>query len=227
MKVRESEVAKEGEGGGYFGTSGLFPATLKHCEIKGTKNGATQANYYFDKGNSFGNNLFGTQGQEVFGYKILEALAVVSGNDELSDPEATAVKFKAGSKDLMCIPELEDVKLKVWVKYEYSRYNGDISEKIAVKRFYSEDGVSGSELLAIASASTEAEKADAQSKKGAQLAKDTKYFEEVKYDDGITAEEVVAWKAAKSSKAAPTGNAAAAAGFPVAGAATTGFPVAN
>lgn len=213
LTVNAAEVEKEGQGGNYFSTSGVYPVTIKACEIKGTTNGATQANYYFDKGMSFGNTVINKAGESIFGFRIMEALAAVLGESGLSDPEPQTMKFKTKTKDLMCIPELADVEVQVWVQYEYRRYNGDIQENIAVKRFYrSGDNASGSEVLKGEDV-------------GTQFEKDTKYFNEVKYSDGVTAEEAIQWKKdqAESAKDNSGTNAAAKAGFPGT-APATGFP---
>ena len=227
LTVNAAEVEKEGQGGSFFSTSGLYPVTLRAVEIAGTTNGATQANYYFKEGNSFGNTIINKAGEPIFGFRILEALAALLGESTLSDPEATSLKFKSQTKKLMCIPELIDVEVNVWVQYEYRRYQGEIKEDIHVKRFYrSEDSASGSEVLKGENF-------------GAQLKKDLKYIEEVKYSDGVTAEEVTEWKEAQKTKNGKTGGATAGAAaksnfpgaaaksnFPGAAAASTGaaFP---
>lgn len=216
LTVQAEEVNKEG-GSSYITKSGIYTTTLRNCEIKGTANGATQANYFFKDAISYGNNIVGTTGQKVFGYQIISALAATLGEDSLSDPEAATVTFKSGSKELMCIPELEDREVQVWIQFAYDRYNGDIKERVNVKRFYrAGDGASGSESLTGENI-------------GAQIAKDGKYAAEIKYADGVTAEEVERWKESqRSASSAPAANAAADAGFSGASAAATpaagGFP---
>jgi len=213
MIVKQESVATEG-GSGYINKSGIFDLTLKHCEVVTTTNGAVQANYFFDKCMSYGNNLIGTQGQPTFGYKILEALAAVLGEEELSDPEATTVTFKKGAKELSCIPELNDVVVKAWIQVGYRIYKGEIQEDISVRRFYrATDGASGSEVLSGEDI-------------GSRLEKDQDFATQIKYEDGVTEEAVAVWKkaqqgggAAAPTKKAPTG------GFPGAAAKKpSGFP---
>ena len=202
LVVSAANVAKAEEGGGYITESGIYELTLKHAEVKGTKNGATQINYIFDKTMSYGNTVVGKDGNPTFGMGILEGLAATLSEESLSDPEPTPVKFKTETKDLMCIPELENVSVKAWVAFSYSRYNDDISEKVAIKRFYRVgDGASGTEVLTGENI-------------GTQIAKDEKYASETKYEDGITAEEVADWKKANAGKNSKSkGNAAKDAGF--------------
>lgn len=211
--VKEESVAQEG-GSGYITKSGIYDLTLKHTEIVNTPNGAVQANYFFDKCMSYGNNLIGINGQPTFGYKILEALATVIGTEELSDPEPTTVTFKKGAKELSCIPELNDIEVKAWIQVSYRMYKGEIQEDVSVRRFYRKsDGASGSEVLSGESI-------------GERLGKDTDFASEIKYEDGVTPDAVAAWKKAQQSgTAAPAAKAASTGGFPGAAAKKpSGFP---
>ena len=212
LTVKTESVKQEG-GSGYIQKSGIYDLTLKHCEIVTTTNGAVQANYFFDKAMSYGNNIIGTQGQPTFGYKILEALAAVLGEEGLSDPEPTTVTFKKGSKELSCIPELNDVNVKAWIQIKYRMYKGEVKEDVSVRRFYrAADGASGSEVI------------DGQNI-GERLGKDTAVADEIIYEDGATPEVVAAWKKAQQGNNAGAAQAAPAAstgGFP--GAAKAGFP---
>jgi hypothetical protein len=213
MIVNQESVKHEGESG-YITKSGIFDLTLKHAEVSTTTNGAVQINYFFDKAMSYGNNILGINGQPTFGYKILEALATVAGQDELSDPEPTTVTFKKGSKELNCIPELNDIQVKAWIEISYRMYKGEIQEGVSVRRFYRQsDGASGSEIL---------EGKDI----GNRLAKDLEYASEIKYEDGITPEAVAAWKKSQQSGGGATApTAAAKSGFPGAAAKKpSGFP---
>ena len=220
LVVKQESVATEG-GSGYITESGIFDLTLKHTEIVNTTNGAVQANYFFDKCMSYGNNIIGVQGQPTFGYKILEALAAVIGEEELSDPEVTTVTFKKGAKELNCIPELNDISVKAWIQMSYRMYKGEIIEDVSVRRFYRPaDGASGSEVIALLNGEDVTV--------GERLEKDTAFASEIKYDDGVTVEAVTAWKKAKASggsaKAAPQ-KAAGTGGFPgSAGKVKSGFP---
>jgi len=187
--VKEDSVEQEG-GSGYVTKSGIYDLTLKHCEIVTTANGAVQANYFFDKVISYGNNLIGIQGQPTFGYKILEGLASALGEEELSDPEPTTVTFKKGSKELSCIPELNDVSVKAWVQISYRMYKGEIQEGVSIRRFYrATDGASGAEASL--------ERQGKHTTIGERLEKDTTVASEIKYEDGVTAEAVAAWKRAQ------------------------------
>ena len=217
LVVKEEDV-KAAEAGSYIQTSGIYPLNLKHGEVVKTVNGATQVNSFFDKVMSYGNNVIGVNGQPTFGYKILEALTSVLGHRELSDEEPTLVKFKKNSKELECIPELNDVDVQAWIQFSYRMYKGDIQEDVSVRRFYREaDGASGSEVLGEGTI-------------GDRIVKDTEVASEVKYEDGVTPEAVAAWKKAKqggsNAPQAPTQTAAAQSGFPGAGAPkpSTGFP---
>lgn len=209
LTVKADNVAKEGSGN-FITTSGIYDVNIKAVEIAKTTNGATQANYIMDKAMSFGNTVIDKSGNPIFGMDILEALAAVLGEDGLSDPEPTDVKFKKSTKELNCLPELTDVDVKVWIQFEYQTYKGEIKERVNVKRFYREsDNASGSEVL------------DSSKKVGDQYEKDLAYASEVKYEDGLTAEQVAAWKKAQAK--ANSGDKTPAA-QPNTGANTTAFP---
>jgi len=211
LVVKAESVQTEG-GSGYVSKSGIYDLTLKHVEVSNTTNGAVQVNYFFDKAMSYGNTIIGTNGQPIFGYKILESLAAVLGEDELSDPEPTTVTFKKGNKELSCIPELNDVAVKAWIQIGYRMYKGEIQEDVSVRRFYRiTDGASGSEVLSGEDI-------------GERLAKDTEFASEIKYEDGITADAVAAWK--KGQQAGSTATPKATGGFPGATAPKkpSGFP---
>ena len=213
LTVNTESVAKEG--GDYVTKSGIFDLTLKHAEVVNTTNGAVSMNYFFDKVMSYGNNIIGVNGQPTFGYKILEALATVIGEEELSDPEPTTVTFKKGSKELSCIPELNDVAVKAWIQVSYRMYKGEIQEDVSVRRFYrASDGASGSEVLSGEDI-------------GSRLAKDSEVATEIKYEDGVTSDAVAAWKKAQQdgNKPAAAAGAPKTGGFPGAAAKPkTGFP---
>ena len=219
--VEQESVAKEGASN-YATTSGIYPVTLKHAEVVNTANGAVQVNYFMDKAMSYGNNIIGVNGQPTFGYKIIEALATVVGVDELADPEPTTVTFKKGTKELSCLPDLNDVQVLAWIQYSYRMYKGEIQEDVSVKRFYRDsDNASGSEIILGEDF-------------GARLEKDKAFAQEVKYEDGVTAEAVAIWRAAQKSGATPAAGGAAkpsaakASGFPgsapAADAKPSGFP---
>jgi len=215
LTVNPEEVKKEG-GSSYISKSGIYSVVLKHAEVSTTTNGAVQVNYFFDKAMSYGNNIIGINGQPTFGYKIIEALATVLGEDELSDAEPTTVTFKKGSKELSCIPELNDVEVKAWIQIGYRMYKGEIKEDVSVRRFYREsDNAAGSEIAA-------------EDGLGDRYAKDIVVADEIKYEDGVTAEAVAAWKKSQQTgngggAAAPT--PAAKSGFPGAAAKkSSGFP---
>ena len=210
LTVNNESVQQE-SGSDYINKSGIYDVTLRHCEIVTTTNGAVQSNYFFTKCMSYGNNIIGVQGQPTFGYKIIEALTTIIGEESLSDPEPTTVKFKTKSKELNCIPELNDIQVKAWIQFSYRMYKGEIREEVSVRRFYREsDGASGSEVLSGKDI-------------GERLGKDQDFATEIKYEDGTTAESVAAWMKAKAGGNTTT-PAPTTGGFPSPGKAKSPFP---
>lgn len=191
LTVNKEDVKKEG-GSGYINKSGIYNLTLKHAQVKETANGATQINYLFDKAMSYGNTILGVNGQPTFGFRVLEGLATIQGLDTLEDPEATEVKFKKGTQELMCLPDLNDIEVKAWIKVSYGMYNGDIKERVEVKRFYRvKDDASGSEILL--------QEEGNEVSIGDRLGKDSEVASVITYEDGATEESVATWKKAQQS----------------------------
>lgn len=229
LTVKAENVAKEGSGN-FISTSGIYSVNMKGVEIASTTNGATQANYITDKVMSYGNTVIDKSGNPIFGMDILEAFAAVLGEEGFSDPEATDIKFKTSTKELMCLPETVDVDVKVWVQFEYQTYKGEIKERVNVKRFYRDsDNASGSEVLVLTKAIKKANSGTPSDEKalvaaraaiGSQYAKDLDYSGEVKYEAGLDAEQVAAWKRAQANG----GKAASAASTPAANSAIAAFP---
>ena len=208
--VNRVQVAKDEEGSSYITTSGIYPMHLKGIELKETTNGAVQANYYFDKVMSYGNMVMAKDGKELFGFKAIDALAVIEdiesyGNtpEELEELE---LKFKNSTKTVMVIPELADIDVLAHIQFEYSIYNDEIQERVSVKRFYRvNDSATSTEIVNETPA-------------GVKFASDTeKYADTVVYKNDLDAEQVKTWKDAQKSgaDAAPVANkgAAKAAGF--------------
>lgn len=158
---------------------------------------------------SYGNTIQSTTGTELFGFLTLDALGIIEGVDgygtspeELQELE---LQFKNSTKTVMVIPEFEDIQVRAHIAYEYSLYQGEIKERVSVKRFYRVgDNATSSEIVN----ETEA---------GVKHASDLeKYADKVSYKDGLEAEAVAAWKLEKSgngSPSAPNPSAAKSAGF--------------
>ena len=213
---KEAVAAAENEGGNYFNTSGIYTMHLKGIELKKTTNGALQANYYFDKGNSFGNMLEGKDGKELFGYKAIDALAVIEDLESYGtspeELEELVLTFKSGPKTVMVIPELSDIEVQAHIQYTYEvqtdgDYAGKMNERVSVKRFYRvSDGATSTEIVE-------------EKEPGVRLATDLEKYASTVVYKGTDAEAVKLWKEEQAAERsggatpAPAGNAAAAAGF--------------
>lgn len=197
LTVNAAQVAKAEAGGQGISTSGIYPVLVKGVEVGATTNGGTQVNYYFDKRVCSFNLVVDTKGQPTFGMDVLQGLCVIGGLEGLQDPSAISIQLKDRVKETVGFPELEGIEAKVWLQFEYSRYNGEVKEKINVKRFYrASDDASGTEILTNENV-------------GQRMSKDVDHSVTVKYSDGVTAEDVVAWKAAQQSNAPTTASASA------------------
>jgi hypothetical protein len=190
LTVNNDKIIKEAASGGYATTSGIFNITMKGAEVAPTSGGATQINYITDKFISYNNIVISKNNEPTFGHTILSELAVILGEEGLSDPEETTIQFKNSSKALMCLPETVGVEVTAWIQFKYRMWNNEIQESIAVKRFFrTSDGASASEIISGEGI-------------GETLETAKKYATNVKYEDNITAEQVAAWKASQSNDTA-------------------------
>lgn len=206
--INRNATAKADEGGNFISTSGIYATHLKCVEVEYKESGAMFANYFFTNGMSYSNLLKDKSGKDAYGFNQLDSLGIIEdlesysiGQDELEEYE---MAFKNSTKTMMVIPEFTDIDVVVFVQYTYEVYQGEIKERVAVKRFYRpSDNASSTEIVD-------------ETEVGVRFANDTeKYASTVIYKE-TDAEAVAAWKEAqKSGAAAPTANggAAKAAGF--------------
>ena len=215
--INRNATAKADEGGSFISTSGIYQTHLKCVEIEYKESGAMFANYFFTNGMSYSNLLKDKSGKDAYGFNQLDSLGIIEdlesysiGQDELEEYE---MAFKNSTKTMMVIPEFTDIDVVVFVQYTYEVYQGEIKERVAVKRFYRpSDNASSTEIVD-------------ETTVGVRFASDTeKYASTVIYKE-TDAEAVATWKEAqKSGTIAPVANggAAKAAGFG-SGAARKGF----
>lgn len=109
-------------------------------------------------------------------------------------------------KDFAVIAPFSDLDVKMRLQKVYSKYEGKISTKMAIRGFYASNGASAEEV-------TTGENA------GVQLTKDQAYADRITYEN-VTPEEVEAWlEAKKAGEDSPTvsNTPKASAGTPKAG----------
>ena len=215
--INRNATAKADEGGSFISTSGIYQTHLKCVEVEYKDSGAMFANYFFTNGMSYSNLLKDKSGKDAYGFNQLDSLGIIEDLESYSiaqnELEEYEMAFKNSTKTMMVIPEFTDIDVVVFVQYTYEVYQGEIKERVAVKRFYRpSDNASSTEIVD-------------ETPVGVRFTNDTeKYASTVIYKE-TDAEAVAAWKEAqKSGTTAPAANggAAKAAGFG-SGAAKRGF----
>ena len=182
---RTAEAVAE-TSGSYFNKSGIYDIKLKIVSVDISKNGATGLNFNIEY-NGAPSTIYGMwikdrNDKPTFAMKTFNNLCIVSGIDNVSDPEEQEhlVGKDKTPKNLLVLDDFTDLEVKVRVQEEYSKYEGNISKRLVIKNFYTIDGASASEIVN----GTEV---------GAQLEKDKAYADNITYKD-VTPEEVQAWK---------------------------------
>ncbi len=198
LKVNTEEVAQMKEGaGGFISESGIYDLTIKNASVQTSQNGSTEVVFGFEDSNGNGITVYGTRitkndGTPSFGMDVLKSLMIIAGLDTLSDPVDREVKIGDKTITLNVLEDLDGVEVKVRLQREFRIWNNNITDgAFKVRKFYSLEGLSGTE---IAAGKTEA----------TQLEKDSKYADKDKLKDGITQEEADAFLASKSKKGGST-----------------------
>ena len=203
MKLSVSKNADDmkdtGNGGGFINNSGIYDITLNYVQVADTKNGAKQLNFNVtNQGQDqtiYGPILFSTEGKlNEITNGLLNRLCVIAGMEDCQDIETEEAEYPVGKDqkmmEMLVIPELADLELKMRVQMEYSVWKENIQERKAIKAFYREDGATASE-------------AESGEDIGSQLAvHKEKYASNVTYKDGLTADDVAEWQKTRFSKAA-------------------------
>ena len=184
---------KESTGGSYLNKSGIYPVTINFVSVQVGDNNDRVLDFNLDyNGNSstiYGLRLDNKDGSKNFQADVFNRLCNVLELDGVSSPEIEEHKVgkEQTPREFAVLPDFSGQAVFIRVQEEYSKYNGEIKERLVIKNFYrASDGASASEILA-------------GDKFGEQLKKDKAYADNITYKDGVTAEDVAAWKASRSS----------------------------
>nr|DAR27848.1 MAG TPA: hypothetical protein [Caudoviricetes sp.] len=212
-----NEAVKVKEFSPYISESGIYDITIEAVVVSRNADKARSLNFLYDyngnKGILWGLKLDNNDGKANFERNIFIRLATILGVDLLKvdevavatdqDPYFTYKKNAEAAKQLVApeikvLQDFEGAKVKVRIRRDISKYNGQIKKKFVIQDFYTTDGVHASEIL------------DKSIPAGTQLAKDEKYAHQDKIDKYLTKEEVEAFlngsKAATSTPSTDTSN---------------------
>lgn len=182
-----SEEAIKASTEGYINRSGVYDVTIKSIIVDYNNHGARTLSFYIEH-NGQDQTLWGAlrldnnDGTPNFQAAQFHKLCIIAGLDTVADPEETTLPIgKDGmDKDVLVLPDFIVLDVKIWVKFEYSIYNGSIKERKLIKNFYAANGASADELIN-------------KSEQGVRFAKDEKYHQNTTYKDGLTEEIVKKW----------------------------------
>lgn len=195
-----NEAVKVKEFSPYISESGIYDITIDAVVVSRNTDKARSLNFLYDyngnKGILWGLKLDKNNGELIFERNVFIRLATILEVDLLKvdevavatdqDPYFTYKKQAEAAKQLVApeikvLQDFEGAKVKVRVRREFNKYNGQIKKKFTIQDFYTTDGVHASEML------------DKSIPEGTQLAKDEKYAHQDKIDKSLTKEEVEAF----------------------------------
>ena len=211
--VNLDKLAEAPKSGSYINTSGVYDITLKALTVDLSPWGTTNIGMFIEYNGSpkmmYSVLDLGPEDTSALeqwqkdsyakAWENLDKLAVVCGIDPSTMSDTETVPLPIGKdgveKDVEVFPEISDVDIKAWFKFEYYRSkDGDIKEKIVFKEAFTVDGLSADEVLR-------------EEKEGKRLTKLEKYINVISYKSELTAEDVEAWIASGRTTSAPKASA--------------------
>jgi len=212
FKINKSAAAvKESSGGSYISSSGIYDITIDFASLDVTKNGAESVNFNIEyNGNKqtiYGPYVQAGNGDPLeIGLVLINKIFVIADAPE-GEPNIEEEEHNVGKdnkpQDFAVFTDLSGIECKIRLQEEYSRYDGKITKRLAIKNFYTSDGASAEEYISGENI-------------GKKLSQDMKYADNVTYrdskkgaNDAPTPEEVQAWKDEKSGKAPASSSAKA------------------
>lgn len=194
-----------GSGSSYIYDNGIFDVTINFASIEVTKNGANTVNFNVTYNGQeqviYGPVIVNKDGNpNNIGMSLINKLGVISGLKDGDDLEVEEEIHKVGKdrseQEFDVITNFSDLECKVRVQREYSRYNGNINRRLAIRNFFSADGASASEIVNGATGED----------LGKQYALELEKYSSTSKYDGVTPEEAEAWE--EEQKAAAKGASA-------------------
>ena len=215
-KNTNRDEVKDFEGGSndYLTKSGMYEdVIIKSLIYDEAENGGAVVNLFVEHNGVaqvvYGDiRVYNKDGKDnAIGQKQLNELMVILDVD-LGEPVEVELPIGKGGamKTVAVFEEVVDEAITIKIMNKYGVWNGNITEKCTVAKFYrASDKATAAEILL-------AEDEPDEVSFGTKYEKDVEFAENVKYDNDLTAEEVSAWIKAKrpkgtagtSAKAKPT-----------------------
>lgn len=199
FKISKSkDVVKESGGSSFIGQSGVYDVTINFASLAESTNGAESVNFNVTyNGNTqtiWGPYVTDSKGNDLdIGGNLILKLGIIAGMDEGDELELVEETYAVGKdnkeQDFVVIDQFTDLDVKMYVKQEFSRYNGAITERLNIQGFFrAEDGASAEEIV------NEADYGNRLAQTLEKYASDVTYRESSKgAGDAPTPEEVAEW----------------------------------
>lgn len=188
-----NQVVDSGALGEYITTSGIYDVTIDFASVKVNAFNARSIDFnckYKGSGVTFyGLKLDNNDGSENYQRAVFNHLCIIAGIDNVSEPVTITVPLGKEGKltDLAVLEDFSGLEVKVWVKYIYSKYNGEIKQKAEIVEFFrASDNASAKEILTGENI-------------GSHYAKSLSKANDITYKDGLTQEDVIAWKKSRAN----------------------------
>lgn len=194
-----------GSGSSYIYDNGIFDVTINFASIEVSKNGANTVNFNVTHNGQeqviYGPVIVNKDGNHNnIGMSLINKLGVISGLGDGDNLEIEEEIHKVGKdqreQEFDVITNFSGLECKVRVQREYSRYNGNINRRLAIRNFFAADGASASEIV---NGATDEDL-------GKQYALELEKYSSTSKYDGVTPEEAEAWE--EEQKAAAKGASA-------------------
>lgn len=151
-------VSEAGSGGNFIGGSGIYDVTINFASVaQSDKSEAQSVNFNITyNGNTqtiWGPYVTDKEGNDIeIGSNLILKLGLIAGMEDGDELEFSEETFKVGKDntptEFTIIDQFTDLDVKMYIKQEFSRYNGKITERLALKAFFrSEDGASAEEIV--------------------------------------------------------------------------------
>lgn len=187
----DKKVITDNIGSSFINKSGVYPVTIDFASIGVSKNGAESVNFNITyEGNTqtlWGPYITDKEGNQLeIGTNLIIKLGIIAGmedGDEFTiDEEEHTVGKDNKVQEFTVITDFSDLDCMVHVQEEYSKWNGEIQQRLNIRNFFRADGASAEEIV-----------------EGKEFGKrlemiQEKYADKVTYRDDLTEEEVEQWK---------------------------------
>lgn len=177
----------------YINESGIYDVTIKFVSVKVNTHNARSLDFnVLYKGAEttlYGLKLENNDGTDNYQRALFNKLCVIADLESIDEPVIRSHKVGKDQKEqeFSVLEQFDDLPIKIGIRFNYSRYNGEIREQREIIGFYrASDGATANEITNGLTP-------------GARLEKDRKFEKNVKYSDGLTEDEVREWKASKSN----------------------------